>query len=116
MTKDPRTYLEDIRESIEKILDYTAGASRDDFMDNTEMQDACIRRFEIIGEAVKHIPAELKERYGGQPWKQIAGMRDVFIHEYFAVNIERVWLVIQDSLETLKETVEKMIDDLAKKS
>lgn len=64
-----------------------------------------IRRLEIIGEAVKNLPADLKEKYPHIPWKQIAGMRDMLIHEYAGVSLERVWKVVTDDLGPFKKVV-----------
>ena len=87
-------YLEDILESIEKIEKYTHGLTLEQFEQNTESQDAVIRRLEILGEAVKGVPVEIREQYPAISWKQIAGMRDVLIHEYANVSLVRVWNVI----------------------
>lgn len=108
MKKELLVYVEDILESIGKIEEYTTGITLEEFCNNTEHQDAVMRRLEIIGEAVKHLPSDLKERYPDIPWKQIAGMRDVLIHEYAGVSLERVWKVITDDLQPLKHTVSEM--------
>ncbi len=83
MSKDVRVYIEDILEAITKIEEYMKGlSSTDDFYNNTQIQDAILRRLEIIGEAVKNISQEFRNQYPDIPWKQIAGMRDILIHEY----------------------------------
>ena len=68
-------------------------------------QTAIIRRLEIIGEAVKHIPADIRKGFQDIPWQKIAGMRDFLIHEYFGVNLERVRLVVNRDLATLQEQI-----------
>jgi len=79
------------------------------FASNDAMQDAVMRRLEIIGEAVKHLPDEMKDKYPNIPWKNIAGMRDVLIHEYAGVQIERVWRTAKDDLPPLKQVILKLI-------
>lgn len=109
MQRDIGLYLDDILESIEKIESYTKGISEEEFSRNTETQDAVLRRLAIIGEAVKHLPEDLKEKHKQIPWKQIAGARDIFVHEYFGVGIERVWEAIHENLPDLKTLVNKLL-------
>lgn len=114
MTKDARIYLEDILECIEKIREYTREMDLDEFIQNSSMQDAVLRRFEIIGEAVKHLPEDLKAQYPKVPWKEIAGMRDVLIHEYAGVHIDRVWRAIEKDIPVLRKEIKRIIRDLKK--
>lgn len=108
MKKDPRVYLEDILESIGKIEDYVRGLSFEQFEQDTERQDAVIRRFEIIGEAVKRLSADFKEHIPDIPWKQIAGMRDVLIHDYANVSLPRVWKTATE-LTRLKRAIQEIL-------
>lgn len=77
------------------------------FLKDRKTQDAVIRNLEIIGEAVKNIPAEITDRYDHIPWKNIAGMRDRLIHHYFGVNLKMVWGVVENRLEELDQVVQK---------
>lgn len=108
MKRTPKVYFEDIVESIEKIEEYIGALERVDFANDTQKQDAVVRRLEIIGEAVKHIPEEFKNNHPSIPWREIAGMRDVLIHEYFGVNEDRIWNTIKEDLPKLKAEIKKL--------
>lgn len=112
MSRDVRLYVADILESIGKIEQYTNGISRDDFMANSQVQDAVLRRLEIIGEGVKGIGEEVRSKYPAIPWKEIAGLRDVLIHGYFGVKLERVWKVIEEDLPELKRNLALVYQEL----
>lgn len=112
MIKDVRVYLDDIKECMARIEEYVGNISQATFFENPALQDAVVRRLEIIGEAVKNIPEELKAQYSAVPWKEIAGMRDVLIHEYSGVNLGRVWNTIEDDIPALKREIEAMLTSL----
>jgi uncharacterized protein with HEPN domain len=102
MKRDVSLYIEDIIECIAKIEEYTDSITEDDFYDNTQSQDAVLRRLEIIGEAVKQIPKSIRDKYPDIPWKSIAGLRDVLIHAYFGVNLHRAWKAVKEDIPDLK--------------
>lgn len=83
-------YIKDIKNSLEKIFKYTNGFNYEDFIDDDKTHDAVERNLEIIGEAVKKLSNELKSRHPNIPFKQIAGMRDKLIHDYFGIDYEIV--------------------------
>ena len=89
---------------ITRIEAYTKGG-RDAFIDSPMIQDAVIRNFEIIGEAVKHLSEPVKANHSDIPWRRIAGLRDILIHQYMGVDITTVWSVIEEKLSDLKQAV-----------
>jgi uncharacterized protein with HEPN domain len=112
MKRDIRVYIEDILECIAKIEEYTRQITEDDFCENTQIQDAVLRRLEMMGEAVKHIPSKFRNRYPEIPWKQVSGMRDILIHEYFGVNLRRTWKVVKEDILGLKAQIQKAREDI----
>src|SRR4030043_1755750 len=104
-----KEFLLDIIEAIKRIELYTKELSYQDFLQKIETQDAVVRNFEIIGEAVKNISKNLKTKYNNLRWKEIAGMRDKVIHFYFGVNWDIVWKAAKNSLPQLKEKIEGIL-------
>ncbi|MBO1056873.1 MAG: DUF86 domain-containing protein [Dolichospermum sp. JUN01] len=108
--KDERLYLSNIQECIERIEEYTKGG-KEEFMQNKMIQDAVIRNFEIIGEATKRLSPELRSQYSDVPWQQMAGLRDVLIHDYLKVNLNLVWQIIEQNLSNLKRQVTAILQN-----
>ncbi|MBW4592745.1 MAG: DUF86 domain-containing protein [Brasilonema angustatum HA4187-MV1] len=111
--RDDRLYLSNIFECIERIESYTRDG-KEVFLQTTIIQDAVIRNFEIIGEATKRLSPEIRAVYPDVPWQQVAGFRDVLIHDYLKVNLNRVWGVIEQNLPQLKATIEAILLELGK--
>lgn len=111
MKRNVKLYLQDIWESILAIEEYTQNLSEDRFYSNRQVQDAIIRRLKIIGEAVKNIDDDIRDKYPQIPWKKIAGMRDIIAHEYFGVKLDRVWDVVRKDLPNLKEKIGTVIEE-----
>jgi len=110
--RNPNLYLIDIKEAIDKIQEYTKDLSFDEFSKNSEKIDAVVRNLEIIGEAVKNIPKELKQKHKEINWQDIVDMRNIITHEYFGIDTEIVWKTIKESLPTL----ENKVNDILKKA
>ncbi len=109
MTPDDLIYLQDIFERIVRIEIYTA-SGRTAFLENAMIQDAVIRNFEVIGEATKRLSPEIRQAYPDVPWRQIAGLRDVLIHNYGQVDLLEIWGIITDDLPLLKYTLENLLN------
>jgi uncharacterized protein with HEPN domain len=106
--KSDLLYLSNIQDCIQRIESYTI-EGKAKFLETPIIQDAVIRNFEIIGEATKRLSPELKNAYPDVAWKQIAGLRDILIHDYLKVNLNRVWGIIEQDLLQLKQTVEALL-------
>lgn len=102
MKKDNLVYLKHMLDAINRIEEYTGEVEYDEFMNTRLVQAGVIREIEIIGEASKKLDPEFKEKYGGIPWKKIAGMRDKLIHDYFGVDLDAVWDTIERDIPRLK--------------
>ncbi len=112
MPREYRDYIDDILNSIEKIESYTENMTFEDFLEDDLVQDAVIRNLELIGEAVKNIPENIKAKNPSVDWKSIAGLRDILIHAYFGVDNEIIWDVVENKLSTLDEEINVLKSEL----
>ena len=103
MNRDYKLYLNDLQESIKQIEEYTRNVSEESFKKDKKLQDAVMRRLEIIGEAVKNVPRSLKEKNKDFPWTEISQFRDFIIHSYYEVSLNRVWKTIKERLPEIKQ-------------
>ncbi len=101
--RDHLLFLEDMMTAILKIEKYVGKMSRHAFIENSLVQDAVIRNFEVIGEAAKHVPKRIRDRYPAFEWREAAGFRDVLIHDYFGIDVESVWETVMNNIPTLKQ-------------
>lgn len=109
--KDDRLYLIHILECIERVERYTS-EGRQAFLDDTKTQDATVRNLQVLAESTKRISEELKAAHPEVEWRKIAGFRNILVHDYLGIDHERVWLIIQNELPSLKMTVEALLEEL----
>ena len=109
--RHPKLLLEDILESAEKILKYTKNLSYDDFIADSKTIDAVVRNFEIIGEAANRIDPDFRTNNPEIEWKRIRGFRNRIIHDYFGIDYEIVWTIIESYLDELIDWLESLISD-----
>jgi uncharacterized protein with HEPN domain len=112
MKREVEDYINDIIEAIEKALDFIKDMSYEDFVKDEKTIFAVVRAIEIIGEAVKNIPEELKTKYNKIPWKAMSGMRDKLIHAYFGIDVKVVWDTVKKRLPDLKFLFEEIRKEL----
>lgn len=110
-----KLYLKDILEAMLAIEKFVEGEVKlEDFKANDEKSSAVIRKFEIIGEATKNVPDEIRQKYPEIPWKEMATFRDKLIHFYFGLEYETVWHTIKIRIPQIKPVIEKILEDLQK--
>ncbi|HHS98021.1 MAG TPA: DUF86 domain-containing protein [Chloroflexi bacterium] len=110
--RDVRFFIRDMLEAIEKVERYTGGLSLETFRANDMVIDAVVRNLEIIGEAARQIPEDLRDRYPGVEWRRVVGFRNIVIHAYFDVDVDIVWVIATQRLDALKRVLEQMLTDL----
>lgn len=108
-------YLSDLQEAIDRAIQYTRNLTWEEYLEDRKTQDAVIRNLEIIGEAAKLISDEFRLRYPDLPWREMSGTRDRLIHQYFGVNQDIVWEIIQIDLPKLKQQIATLVRELPSK-
>ena len=114
MRRDLRDYVSDILNSMMEIQEFTAGMDFKSFSSDRKTINAVVRSLEVMGEAAKRIPDDVREKYQEIPWKYMTGMRDKLIYEYSGVDLEIVWVVIQEEIPPLRPQIKRLRDDLDK--
>lgn len=110
--KNNRLYIEHMLEAIELVEQYSAGLDFKKFSKNVEKQDSIVRRLQIIGEASNRVSQEIKDRLPQVPWKKMLGMRNIIVHDYMYVDLEKVWNVVEKDLPELKRLLEDALDKI----
>jgi len=106
INRDITDFMLDIRDSIHDVRDFVKDITYEEFIEDRKTVNAVIRSLEIIGEATKKIPPTVRLNYPLVPWREVAGMRDKLIHEYFGVDLSMIWETIQHDFTDLENAVE----------
>ena len=114
MKRDSKLFVKDIIDAMESIERFIGNMTLEDLQEDEKTSSAVIRKFEIIGEAVKYMPNKVKEEYKGIRWKSMAGMRDRLIHAFFGIDYNLVWSAIKTEILKLKPRLKKMLSSLEK--
>lgn len=109
MSRNPLLFLEDIAKSCTRIVRYTEGLTRDQVFADELRFDGILFNLQVIGEAVKRLPAELRDKYPDVAWREIAGLRDFVAHAYFALDLEILWDAIQQGIPELKIQISEIL-------
>ncbi|MCS4133525.1 HepT-like ribonuclease domain-containing protein [Salinibacter ruber] len=110
--RSQRQYIQDILDAVEAAEEFVEDSRFEDLEGSLEKQFALQRAFEVIGEATKQLDPSIRARYSDVPWEDMAGMRDVLIHQYFAVDLEVVWDTIHNRFPTIKSHLRRILSDL----
>jgi len=110
MQRDYRVYLKDVLSSISKIEEYLGDFKFEDFIKDNMRVDAVVRNLEIIGEAAKQIPEDIRRKYPFIDWRKISGLRDILIHEYFGVDFDILWDIVRNKIPVLKKDIKKILE------
>jgi uncharacterized protein with HEPN domain len=105
MKRDPKLFVKDIYDACDAIQKFVLNLSFDEFIQDDKTLSAVIRKFEVIGEAAKNVPEEIKIKYPECPWKEMSGMRDRLIHAYFGIDNDLVWDTIQTKIPELMQII-----------
>ncbi|MBC2696939.1 MAG: DUF86 domain-containing protein [ANME-2 cluster archaeon] len=110
--RDYGDFVQDILDSINDVENFIDGMEFEDFIKDKKTIYSVVRAIEIIGEAAKNVPEQIRKKYPDVPWKQMAGMRDKLIHEYFGVDLEILWKTAKDDVPQLEIPVSKVFEDM----
>lgn len=112
MKRDYKLFIRDVLDCINKIEEFVGNTNFDEFVKDDKTSSAVIRKLEIIGEATKNVPRDVRQRYKTLPWSDMARMRDKIIHFYFGVDYDIVWKVIKERLPEIKLKIMQILNEM----
>jgi uncharacterized protein with HEPN domain len=115
MKRDYKLFVKDILDAIDKIEEFIGNMDYGEFIQDDKTSTAVVKKIEIIGEAIKNIPRDVRVKYNAIPWKDIVGMRNKITHNYFKIDYEIVWNVVKEKLPALKIQVEQVLKEMGEK-
>lgn len=115
MKRDYKLFVKDILDAIDKIEEFIGNMEYGEFIQDDKTSTAVVKKIEIIGEAIKNIPRDVRVKYNAIPWKDIVGMRNKITHNYFKIDYEIVWNVVKEKLPALKIQVEQVLKEMDEK-
>jgi len=116
MKRTYEMFFEDIYTSLEKIKKYISGMSFSEFIHDDKTIDAVIRNLEILGEASKNIPENLRQEHSNIPWKRMIGLRNIIAHEYFGIDYQILWQIVKKDLPKLEPLIKESLNKLTKEN
>jgi uncharacterized protein with HEPN domain len=111
MPRDYRIFLQDVLDAIVNVAEFVGAMTLDEFRADKKTLHAVVRNLEVIGEAVKCVPPEIRQRCPAVPWQRIAGLRDILIHHYFEIDVDIVWDVVKNKLPELKQHFQDILSE-----
>lgn len=112
MKRDYKLFIQDIKDCIAQINRFVEDMAFKDFVKDDKTSSAVVRKLEIIGEAAKNVPDEIKQKYKELPWSDMARMRDKIIHDYFGIDNEIVWKTIKEKLPEIKPKIDNILREI----
>lgn len=113
MPRDYKVFLQDVMDAIANVAEFVGPMTRHDFETDKKTLHAVVRNLEVIGEAIKSVPSEVRIQHPQVPWQRIAGLRDILIHHYFEIDIDIVWDIVQNKLPELKRQLQMILGEPA---
>ena len=111
MPRDYKVSLQDVLQAIADVAEFIGTLNLEQFKSDKKTLHAVVRDLEVIGEAIKSVPAEVRDRHPSVAWQRIAGLRDILIHHYFGIDVDIVWDIVQDKLPELKAQVQGILKE-----
>ena len=112
-SRPAKVLVEDILEAMEKIARYITDIDRDAFLKDERTADAVVRNLEIVGEAASRLPDNFKLQHENIPWRKIVGLRNRIVHEYFGVDLDIIWSILQNELPVFRASLQKIHNELS---